>query len=244
MEHGRDGTGDLMADERERERQPWRRGFLNLPPLPPSGRPPSRAGTHRLGLESGRDGVLHVPRAYDPGAAAPLLVLLHGAGGDGQQMLGVCTAIAEARGILLLSPDSRGRTWDVILGAYGPDVVFIEQALAHVAKRYRVNAERIGVGGFSDGASYALSIGLINGALFSDILAFSPGFAAPTEAHGSPRIFVSHGVQDEVLPIDPCSRRLVPVLRKAGYNVDYREFPAGHVVPPEMVDAAVGRFLG
>jgi phospholipase/carboxylesterase len=247
MEHGRDGTGDLMADEGERDGQPWRRGFLAMPPLPlaTGARPPGQAaGTRRLGLESGRDAVLHVPRAYDPGVAAPLLVLLHGAGGDGQQMLGLCTVIAEARGILLLSPDSRGRTWDVILGAYGPDVVFIEQALAHVAERYHVNAERIGVGGFSDGASYALSIGLINGALFSDILAFSPGFAAPTEAHGSPRIFVSHGVEDEVLPIDPCSRRLVPLLRKAGYDVDYREFPAGHVVPPEMVDAAVGRFLG
>jgi phospholipase/carboxylesterase len=156
----------------------------------------------------------------------------------------LCTQTAEARGIILLAPDSRGRTWDLILGDYGPDVAFLERALAQVFGHYRVDAERIAVGGFSDGASYALSLGLNNGALFSDILAFSPGFAAPTEAHGTPRIFISHGVRDDVLPIDPCSRRLVPSLRKAGYDVDYREFPDGHIVPPEMVEAAAARFLG
>ena len=159
-------------------------------------------------------------------------------------MLGPLKDTAEARGILLLAPDSRGRSWDVIIDAFGPDVAFLDRALAHVFERCQVDAERIGIGGFSDGASYALSIGLINGALFSDILAFSPGFVGADEAHGAPRIFISHGVRDEVLPIDPCSRRLVPGLRTAGYDVDYREFPDGHIVPPEMVDAAVARFLG
>ena len=228
----------------ESDRRPSKRGFLTMPAHAEKRSASHGPGVHRLGIGGTRDAVLHVPRTYAPDVAAPLLVVLHGAGGDAQQMLGLCAAAAEANGILLLSPDSRGRTWDVILGAYGPDIAFIEQALAHVVERYSVDAERVGVGGFSDGASYALSIGLINGALFRDILAFSPGFAAPTEAHGSPRIFVSHGVDDEVLPIDPCSRRLVPTLRKAGYDVDYREFPGGHVVPPEMVEAAVARILG
>jgi phospholipase/carboxylesterase len=54
---------------------------------------------------------------------------------------------------------------------------------------------------------------------------------------------VSHGIDDRVLPIDPCSRRLVPALRNSGYDVDYREFDGGHTVPPEMVTAAIARFL-
>ena len=58
------------------------------------------------------------------------------------------------------------------------------------------------------GASYALSVGLTNGDLFSDILAFSPGFMAPAVRHGAPNIFISHGTQDTVLPIDRCSRRI------------------------------------
>jgi len=99
------------------------------------------------------------------------------------------------------------------------------------------------VAGFSDGASYALSLGLINGDLFSDILAFSPGFMAPTEQADAPRVFISHGLRDGVLPIDACSRSLARKLRQAGYDLDYREFDGGHAVPPEMVTAAVARFL-
>jgi phospholipase/carboxylesterase len=233
-----------MANPIEPLEELSRRGFLTLRPDAAANPPSPVAGSQRLGIGGRRDAVLFVPRRYDPSVPAPLLVLLHGAGGEAHQMLALCEQTAEARGIVLFAPDSRGRTWDIILGGYGPDVAFLERALAQVAGRCRIDAERIGVGGFSDGASYALSLGLNNGALFSDILAFSPGFAAPTEAHGTPRIFISHGVRDEVLPIDSCSRRLVPRLRKAGYDVDYREFPGGHIVPPEMVEAAVARFLG
>jgi phospholipase/carboxylesterase len=100
------------------------------------------------------------------------------------------------------------------------------------------------VSGFSDGASYALSLGLANGELFGDVLAFSPGFMAPAALAGKPRIFMSHGVDDRVLPIDRCSRRIAPQLRAHGYDVDYREFPGPHVVPPEMGTAALERFLG
>ncbi len=107
-----------------------------------------------------------------------------------------------------------------------------------------VDPERIAIGGFSDGASYALSLGLINGELFSNILAFSPGFAAPAEITDSPRIFISHGTEDRVLPIERCSRRLVSTFQRTGFDLDYREFPGGHVVPTEMLDAAFERFLG
>jgi phospholipase/carboxylesterase len=205
--------------------------------------PAAGIGAQELGLARGRDGLTYVPHAYRPDTPAPLLVLLHGAGGRAADILAPFTAAAEAGGILLLAPDSRGRTWDVILGAYGADVDFLDRALDRVFDRFAVSAARIAVGGFSDGASYALSIGLINGALFRDILAFAPGFAAPTRTADAPRIFVAHGIRDDVLPIDACSRRLVPALVQAGYDVDYREFVGGHVVPPEMVDAAIARFL-
>jgi predicted esterase len=46
-----------------------------------------------------------------------------------------------------------------------------------------------------------------------------------------------------VLPVERCGRRLARELSRAGYDVEYREFPGGHVVPPEMVTAATNRFL-
>ena len=145
--------------------------------------------------------------------------------------------------MLVLAPDSQGGTWDLIEHDYSPDVEHINRALGQVLGAYNVDANRIAIGGFWDGASYALSLGLINGKLFSDILAFSPGFAAPAEITDAPRIFIAHGTEDRVLPIDRCSRRLVPTLRWTDFDLDYREFPRGHVVPVEMLDVAFERLL-
>jgi poly(3-hydroxybutyrate) depolymerase len=47
-----------------------------------------------------------------------------------------------------------------------------------------VDPQRICVSGFSDGASYALSLGLANGDLFTHVAAFSPGFMRPPCTQG------------------------------------------------------------
>lgn len=141
--------------------------------------------------------------------------------------------------MILLAPDSRDRTWDVLLGGYGPDVDFIDRALAHTFGRYAVDAEQVTVEGFSDGASYALGLGMANGDLFQRIIAFSPGFTPPSREEGRPAVFVSHGIADEVLPIDRCSRRIVPALRKQGYDVRFLEFEGGHEIPEDIVDEAL-----
>jgi phospholipase/carboxylesterase len=76
------------------------------------------------------------------------------------------------------------------------------------------------------------------------VLAFSPGFLVVPDPAGRPRIFVSHGTADPVLPIDACSRSFVPALREAGYDVRFDEFDGGHTVPPAVSDAAVAWWLG
>lgn len=75
------------------------------------------------------------------------------------------------------------------------------------------------------------------------LIAFSPGFMAPATRRGKPQVFVSHGTRDGVLPIERCSRRIVPQLDHAGYRVRYREFEGGHVVPPEIGHRAVRWFV-
>jgi phospholipase/carboxylesterase len=171
--------------------------------------------------------------------------MLHGAGGSGEQALPMVREAAERRGVAVLAPDSRERhSWDLIAGGhYGPDVAFIDRSLAALFAQVAIDPDRIAIGGFSDGASYALSLGLTNGALARAVLAFSPGFAAPTQTRDHPAIFISHGTDDRVLPIDPCGRRIARVLEEAGYRVDYREFEGGHEVPPDLVEAAFAFFL-
>ena len=56
---------------------------------------------------------------------------------------------------------------------------------------------------------------------------------------GRPRIFISHGVNDRILPIDGCGRRLAAQLTNAGYDVSFREFTGPHAVPPDIARAAV-----
>lgn len=184
-------------------------------------------------------GLLHVPAGYSPSRPAPLVVLLHGAGSDERSGLGPLAGLADDAGLLLLAPKSHGRTWDGILDEFGPDVAAIDALLGHLFERFAVDSSRLAVGGFSDGASYALGLGLANGDLFSHLIAFSPGFVPSERRRGRPQVFVSHGVEDAVLPIGRSSRLIVPSLRRDRYSVSYREFDGGHRVPPEVARAAV-----
>src|SRR5688572_1982500 len=131
--------------------------------------------TRTLGLDAKRDATLQLPPKVGEGPI-PLLVLLHGAGGSGAGILKRLGAFAGEAGLAVFAPDSRGSTWDAIRGEFGADVAFINRALEVVFKTVDVDPERITVGGFSDGASYAISLGLQNGDLFRRVLAFSPGF--------------------------------------------------------------------
>ena len=187
-----------------------------------------------LGLgNGGRDGVIQMPSALRP-APIPLLVFLHGATQSGAGTLRRIAAAADQAGIAVLAPDSRGTTWDAIRGRFGDDVAFLNRALDHVFTHLSVDPARVAIGGFSDGASYALSLGLANGDLFPRVVAFSPGFVISAAAHGRPRFFVSHGASDQILPIDQCSRIIVPRLRALSYDVTFREFDGRHELPPDV----------
>lgn len=212
-------------------------GRLEARPHPPFAAP-AGPGLHRL-----TDALLYVPTGFRPDAPAPLAVMLHGAGGDARGGIDPFLSLADAAGLLLLAVDSAEATWDVIVESFGTDVVRVGAALVHVFDRYSVDPRHLAVVGFSDGASYALSLGLTNGDLFSHVIAFSPGFAASGEPVGEPAIFIAHGIDDRVLPIDRTSRRLKPRLERTGYPVTYEEFAGGHVVPGDLTRRALDWFL-
>lgn len=215
-------------------------GRLLARPTPPSGTAP--LGLQPLGLSDARDGFLYIPAGYRVDRPAPLVVMLHGAGGNASKGLIPFRHLADAKGLILLAVDSRSRTWDIILGQYEPDVAFIDRALAQTFSRYAIDNKHIAVEGFSDGASYALSLGITNGDLFTHAIAFSPGFMSPAAQRGKPRLFISHGKWDTVLPINRCSRRIVPQVQRAGYDVVYREFNGFHTVPGAIPRLALDWF--
>jgi predicted esterase len=201
-------------------------------------------GPQSLGLGSDRDGVLYVPESYTPDTPVPLWVALHGAGGSSTTWTSYYER-AESRGMVLLAPDSRLQTWDVVAqGGFGPDVLFLDRALERTFERCRVDPSRIALAGFSDGASYALSLGRPNAELFTHLVAYSPGLIAA--GYSQPRvleIFVSHGTLDAVIPVENTRENIVPTLRALGNDVTYREFEGPHGVPAEISEAALDWFL-
>jgi predicted esterase len=202
----------------------------------------ARIGPQRLGIGDSRDGILYVPRGYT-GAAMPLIVMLHGAGGTAESV-GYSFTIADDLGLVVLAPESRDEaTWDLLLHGYGEDVEFIGAALKQTYARVRIDRARMAIAGHSDGASYALSLGIGTGETFGKILAFSPGVMKPAEVHGKPKIFISHGLSDPIMPIDVTSRTFVPRLRRLGYDVTFREYEGRHGVPREIVREGFEWFL-
>ena len=218
------------------------RGRLRARPGPPPTDAAVSTGLRPLGLGSTRDGLLYVPAGYGKLAKVPLALTLHGAGGNARSGISHFLHLADTAGVVLLAPESRGRTWDVLVDGYGPDVEFIDRALESTFDRLALNTRRLAITGFSDGASYALSRGLTDGDLLTRVLAFSPGSMAPVQRKGKPSIFVSHGTHDRVLPIERCSRRIVPQLDQAGYQVRYREFDGPHTVPQSIAREALHWF--
>jgi phospholipase/carboxylesterase len=143
----------------------------------------------------------------------------------------------------MLAPASRGPTWSALRGR-DVDDLYVSRALARALLRCRIDRRRIAVGGFSDGATYALTLGIARGDLFRAVVALSPGGVLDVNAIGQPRIFVAHGTHDGVLPIAQTSDRIVLELRRRGYHVTYRRFRGGHEVLLEISRASVRWFLG
>lgn len=210
-----------------------------LPPLP--------AGRHDLGIAAERDAVLVVPEGLAQGVAAgapvPLMVLFHGGGGSANKILPMMEAHAARHRFLLLVPQSAFPTWDIVIAGNGPDRERVEMALAAVATRFAVDPRRIAFAGHSDGGSYALSLGLTNGHFVTHVIASSAGFMSVHRQQGAPRVFISHGVHDEQIPIARSARVHAALLKDAGYDVTFMEYNGPHAWQPPVVALAVDFFL-
>lgn len=215
-------------------------GRLRARPGPPAA--PAAPGVSDLGLDR-RDARLFIPERPDPAAPAPLIVALHGAGGRGSDMMGALQSEARRHGVVVVAPTSRAATWNLDRGPVGADAAFIDRTLEAVFARVAIDPGRIAVLGFSDGGSYALSTGMVNGDLFSDVLVFAPmRFAAPVSV-GRPRFFISSGRNDLTARIGDV-RDIERQLQGFGYDVAFNQHSGRHLVDRQGARLAFERFLG
>jgi phospholipase/carboxylesterase len=221
-------------------------GRLSFVPGAPSALPkgPLAPGRHRLGIADERDAVLFVPAGIEDRESVPLFVMFHGAGGFPEKVLPFIEEHAERDKFLVLAPHSMYPTWDIVIGGSGPDLERLDRALLEVTSRFPVDRQRLAFAGFSDGASYALSIGITNGDIASHVIAFSGGFMSVFTQEGAPKVLIAHGLRDEQLPIETSGRANATKLKAAGYDVQYIEFNGLHAIQPAIVAMAVEFFLG
>lgn len=219
-------------------------GRLTLRPQALPGEPPLAPGRHALRFTEGREAVLIVPDGLEPGQPVPLLVLFHGAGGEANRVLPSFVRWARDRRFLLLAPQSMFTTWDVVIAGHGPDRQRLDEALGAVAASFRIDPDHLAFAGFSDGGSYALSLGTTNGDLVSHVIALSAGFMDTFVCNGAPRVFIAHGRSDPQLPFETSARRHALALLEAGVDLTLLPFDGGHVIVPWVVERAMSFFLG
>lgn len=232
-------------------------GFSAAARSPELSLPQATAPSAKPGVQALRDGVF-LYRPSTNSARRPIIVLLHGAGMSGSAFLDGLRGEGDRCGCLLLSVQSGGATWDTVglvarAGAgrvtpdrlYGEDVGRVERALAAALKAADADKRSVVLAGFSDGASYALSLGMANPQIFRGVVAIAPGFhLEPAEINPRQRLFVAHSPQDRILPFERTRDATVAQLKRAGFDVRFRAFDGGHRVDRKVLAEGVDFVLG
>ena len=192
------------------------------------------------------DGPRWGPR--EPGPAQQLVVLCHGLGADGQDLIDLAPywgrTLAHAAFAAPDAPESCdmgpfGRQW-FSLGDRAPAQIAAGVAVARTALDAFIDAElaRLGLApdayalmGFSQGAMTALYTGLRRTVAPRGVLAFSGALVAADrlgEASAKPPVLIVHGEDDAVVPVER-SRLAQGALEAAGFEVQAMYCPRlGH----------------
>lgn len=131
----------------------------------------SRSRDSTVTLQSGgraRTYILHAPSGLTAGTALPVVIDLHGAGGNGKQQQGMSgfSSLADKEKFLAIFPDGVDGYWnvdDTCCGTAGQqkidDVGFLKAIVAKLDAETRIDAKRVYASGFSNGGGLAHRMG-------------------------------------------------------------------------------------
>lgn len=184
-------------------------------------------------------------------AASPTLLLLHGTGGNENDLLQLGRSLAP--GFNLLSP--RGKILEngmprffrrLAEGVFDePDLIHRTHELAGFVKTastsYGFDPGSIAALGYSNGANIAASLMLLHPEILKSAVllrAMVPLIPeSPPDLTGT-SVFLASGIHDPILPLDN-AHRLSAMLSAAGATVNFHQFPTGHqLTSEELADAA------
>lgn len=195
----------------------------------------------------------------DPRDGAPLLVLMHGRGADKGDLAGLRPHLPA--GAILVLPQAPfpgapwgygpGWAWYRFLGRDRPEPESFQTSQRALAELLTVlpgllpvRPGELVLGGFSQGGTMALGHALSRpGAVprvvnLSGFLADHPSVRATPQTVRGTRIFWGHGVHDPAIPFELAEEGRA-ALRAAGAELEARDYPIGHWISPEELDALV-----
>ncbi len=193
----------------------------------------------------GRGGFsIYVPENYRPDRAWPLVMALHGGGGNGRGFLWSWLRDARGQGAILIAPTAVGATW-ALSGPDG-DTPNLARILDWARSRWTLDSQRLLLTGMSDGGTFTYVSGLEAASPFTHLAPVSASFhpmlaqmADPDRMKGLP-IYLVHGALDWMFSVD-VARTAKAALTAAGAAVTYREIAdLSHAYPreanPAMLD--------
>src|SRR2546423_1263456 len=154
----------------------------------------------------------------------PLVIKLHGSGRDGRPLVDLFRAVAAKERFIVVGPDAADRRgWQVPVD--GPALFYF--LVEAVKAKHPIDGRRVYLFGHSAGASFALTIGLMESEYFAGVAAHAVALQRESREQllGAPRklpIAMFHGSRDTVIPI-ATAREARDALLGAGFQVDFRE---------------------
>lgn len=189
---------------------------------------------------------LERPAAGEPAGA---LVLLHGRGADEQDLYPLLDALDPERLLQGYTPRAPlslppgGAHWYIVPRVGYPDPATFREGYGALVEWFDAlpfPAERIVLGGFSQGAVMSYALGLGAGRPRTAALIALSGFIPvvdgwePDLEPPFPPIAIAHGTQDPVIPVE-LGRRARELLVGAGADPLYHESPIGHWIDPDVI---------
>lgn len=187
----------------------------------------------------------------------PLLILLHGVGSNEKDLFSFADQLPDnylvisARAPYEISPGSYA--WYEVDFSSGKPVINKEKAeksrsilvqfINQLKEKHKFDDRRVYLCGFSQGAIMAYSVGLtrpdkikgiavLSGRLLEEV----KPLIKQSEALSKLKVFISHGTQDNVLPVHYANEASA-YLKGLGISPDYKEYPEGHTISSGMLDA-------
>jgi polyhydroxybutyrate depolymerase len=160
----------------------------------------------------GRTYLLHVPPTYDSQTPVPLLLMLHGRGGDGERISALTSfsKLANEKNFIVVYPDGIENQWNYVKDVPGyssmaqDDTGFLLALLDEVSSQYKIDEKRVYVAGFSNGGFMTQRLACDVPERFAAFASVSAaGFGGMTDLCQTPSplsLLLMHGTIDAVIP--------------------------------------------